>query len=249
MKRIILVLVVLAPIYLFGQIGNISNGESGLSVRGKLNQVIDSINNYQNVVNTKVVIINDSVYIGGVYISSVTYSPSYDTIIADVGIISRIFTNKYQAFAYEDPDSVIVTSLTTSWAFLGGGGDNKFSNILVDGFSFDGDTLMFDQGVDDTRDSIQFVINYGGQSATSSVNESVYNGIFIKGALESTYTEYRPCTKISRTTTADVYYTGPTCNPTPIWLKDGDKIQIRARCAETTTTLSTTNFSIYLCER
>ena len=45
MKRILYILL-LIPIFANAQIGNISNGESGFSVRGKLNQTIDTTNKY-----------------------------------------------------------------------------------------------------------------------------------------------------------------------------------------------------------
>jgi len=171
-----------------------------------------------------------------------------DTItVKELFVTGRLHFDIYEVFLYEDPDSTITTSLTTSWIFLGDGESSKLTTSYLEGFSFDGDTLQFDQDANDTRDSIEFRINYGGQNATSNVNKSVYNGIFIKHTGGS-YIEYRPTTKVSRTTTSSIYYPGPTCTQSPIWLQDGDKIQVRVKCSASTTTLSTKNFSIYIHE-
>lgn len=174
-------------------------------------------------------------------------TPSLTKIGTNLEINGWVQTNHYEAAAYTHPDSTITTSLTTSWEFLGAGENNKFTNLYAEGFSFDGDTLQFDQRVDDLRDSIEFHIDYSCESATSSVNKTIYIGIFTKHTGGS-YIEQMQVTRKSRTATAGVYYPGPTCSTMPIWLKDGDKIQIRAKCGATTTTLSSQGFGIYLRE-
>jgi hypothetical protein len=176
----------------------------------------------------------DSISIGGnLYIS------------ADLIVYGKSFLNKYKAHAYIPFDSVATTSLSTTWAFLGGGTNNKFINDLSDGFTFDGDTLVFDQTSTDTRDSVQHVLNYDGISATNSVNETVFYGIFVKH-VGGSYIEQPPFTKATTTSTAGVYYPGPICSGAVLWLKDGDKIHIRAKVLSGTTTLSTTSFGILL---
>ena len=80
------------------------------------------------------------------------------------------------------------------------------------------------------------------------MSTTIYIGIFIKESGESTYTEYLPCTRRTRTASSGVYYPGPTLTPMPIWLKDDDKIQIRAKCDGSSVTLSTQSFGIYLYE-
>lgn len=154
--------------------------------------------------------------------------------------------NRYEAAAYLDPDSTIQTSVTTAWTFLGAGSANKFTNFDTEGFLFDGDTLQYDQDVTDLRDSVEFNISYTSQSASDAVSKTVYTGIFIKSTGDD-YREIRHLTKTSRTTTAGVYYPGPTCTIMPLWLKDGDKIQIRAK-GGSSYTLSTQTFGIYLRE-
>lgn len=178
----------------------------------------------------------DSIYVGGsLYISK------------DLYVYGKSFLNKYIAHAYISTDSVATTSLSTTWAFLGGGSNNKFINDVNNGFSFDVDTLVFNQLSSDTRDSIMFFLNYDGISSTNTVNETVYNGIFVKHEGGS-YVEVSSATKTTQTSTADVYYPGPICSCSVLWLKDGDKIHIRTKCESGTTTLSTTSFGITLKE-
>ena len=159
-----------------------------------------------------------------------------------------IFNEKYEAAAYLHPDSTITTSISTSWIFLGDGSNNKFTNFDTEGFSFDGDTIQFDQDATDSRDSIEFRIAYSCESATSNVNKTVFCGIFIKEDGGSVYVEKPQCTKRSRTASAAVFYPGPVLSLMPVWLKDGDKLHIRVKCATSTTTLSTESFGIYLFE-
>jgi len=178
----------------------------------------------------------DSIYIGGnLYIS------------ADLFVYGKSFLNKYTAHAYISTDSVATTSLSTTWTFLGSGTNNKFINDLSDGFTFDDDTLVFDPMSTDSRDSVRHILNYDGLSATSSVNETVYYGIFVKH-VGGSYIEQAAFTKSTTTSTADVYYPGAICTGAVLWLKDGDKIQIRVKCETGTTTLSTTSFGILLKE-
>jgi hypothetical protein len=176
----------------------------------------------------------DSIYVGGsLYISE------------DLYVYGKSFLNKYIAHAYISTDSIATTSLSTTWAFLGGGSNNKFINDVNNGFSFDDDTLVFNQFSSDTRDSIMFFLNYDGTSSTNTVNETVYNGIFIKHEGGS-YVEISSATKTTQTSTADIYYPGPICSGAVLWLKDGDKIHIRAKVLSGTTTLSTTSFGVLL---
>jgi hypothetical protein len=178
----------------------------------------------------------DSIYVGGSLY-----------ILSDLYVYGKSFLNKYIAHAYISTDSVATTSLSTTWSFLGGGSNNKFINDVNNGFSFDGDTLVFDQLASDTRDSIMFYLNYDAVSATNTVDETVFNGIFVKHE-GGAYVEISSATKETRTNTAGVYYSGPVCTCSVLWLKDGDKIHVRAKCGSGTTTLSTTSFGITLKE-
>jgi hypothetical protein len=232
---------------------NIQNSDSTITIKGNYIKFIDinsndtvtirdgtiGVENNANIGNNLTVgsnalmcgSLNDSVYIKGyLYVD---------------GHINR---THYNAAAYLDPDSTITTSVTTSWIYLGDGANNKFSNLESVGFSFDGDTLQFDQDTEDLRDSIKFEISYGCESSASSNNMTVYNGIFIKSTGDSDYVEKRWLTKRSRLIASGTYYAGPTCTSMPIWLKDGDKIQIRAKGGDTYT-LSTQSFGIYLVEK
>ncbi len=152
----------------------------------------------------------------------------------------------YKFAVYMEEDSVITTSLTTDWEFIGAGETNKFTLLREIGFSFDGDSILFEQRADDLRDSVEFRIGYGCENATSSVNENVYSGIFVKSVGESVYREIPQCTKTAVTNTAAVYYVGPILTSIPLWLKDGDKIQFRVKMASGTTTLSTKRLTINL---
>lgn len=172
-----------------------------------------------------------------------------DSLGIDADVIVRGYVKRwrYEAAAYLHPDSTITTSITTAWEFLGAGENNKFTNIEADGFSLDGDTLLFTQRTDDPRDSIEFHVSYSCESATSNVNQTVYIGIFTKHSGDPDYTEQMQCTRRSRTSTAGVFYPGPMCTVIPVYIKDGDKIQIRAK-GDGSTTLSTESFGIYLYE-
>lgn len=169
------------------------------------------------------------------------------TIRGNLSVDGRINVEHYEAAAFLHPDSTITTSASTTWAFLGDGADNKFTNLYDEGFSFDGDTLQFNQDVDDLRDSVNFRLQYSCTSAASSVNETVFIGIFVKST-GGDYTEIIQLTKKSRTESLGVYYPGPVCTAMPLWLRDDDKIQIRVKIESGTTTLSTQDFGIYLYE-
>lgn len=174
---------------------------------------------------------------------------SFDSIyIADDLVVDGIIYNEhYEAAAYLDPDSTVTTSASTSWAFLGGGSNNKFTNIYSEGFSFDGDTLTFDQDASDPRDSLEFRLSYSSETSSDGVNETVYIGIFRK-KIGGSYTEIRQLTKRTRTSSAGTYYPGPTCTTMPLYLTDGDKIHIRLKIASGTATISTQSMGIYIYE-
>jgi len=154
--------------------------------------------------------------------------------------------SKYETAAYTDPDSVITTSVTTDFKYLGDGQNNKCTNIYSEGFGLDGDTLLFTQAVYDNRDSIEFHIDYSCLTATSNVNKTISYGIMIK-CVGGSFIEYRPTTKEVRTTTSNVYYS-MACSTMPIFLKDGDKIWIVIKNLSSTSTVSTKNFGIYIRE-
>lgn len=169
-------------------------------------------------------------------------------VTGNVTIGERLIHNMYETAAYIHPDSTITTSASTDWAYMGGGANNKFTNIYNEGFSFDGDTLQFSQESYDTRDSVEFRLAYSGSTATTNVNKTVTYGIFIKNALGTSYHEIPQCSRKVRTSTAGIYYNGATCTNIPIYLKNGDKIQIRLKIATSTTTVLTDDFGIYLNE-
>lgn len=182
------------------------------------------------------------------------FNADTSTFVGHVKIDSNLYVNgrllsqKYEAFAYLDPDSTITTSATTDWTFLGDGSPNKFINLYMEGFSTDGDTVYFVQDVNDVRDSIEFRFSATASTASSVVNKTVFYGVFIKSVGETAYSEVRQITAKTRTATADVYYAGPTATTTPVFLKDGDKIQIKVKVAASTATLSTEDAKIYLRE-
>lgn len=156
--------------------------------------------------------------------------------------------HSYEKAMFTHPDSTVTTSATTTWQFIGDGQNNKFTHIISNDFSFNGDTLQFDQDASDLRDSIKFRIHYCCTNAASSVNETIYTGIFVKHT-GGEYIEIPQLTSISTTSTAGVYYPGPVCTAMPIWLQDGDNIQIRIKIESGTSTLSTKNFKIYMYEK
>ena len=72
MRRLILIFIVFLPLVSFGQkIGNISDGESGFSVRGKLNQVIDSVNTYEDSIKSDIGVFRDSIFINDGWITGI----------------------------------------------------------------------------------------------------------------------------------------------------------------------------------
>ena len=178
-----------------------------------------------------------------------THIAGHLEVDSNLYVSGRSILEKYEVAAYLDPDSTITTSVTTSFSFLGGGSNNKFSNIYAEGFSFDGDTLQFDQAAYDYRDSVEFNIDYSCATAAGLVNRTITYGIMIKSVGETTYTEYRPTSRKVRTKTAGIYYSGATCSTMPIFLRDGDKIWIVVKCATNTATVSTQDFGIYLREQ
>jgi len=153
--------------------------------------------------------------------------------------------HRYEEAMFTHPDSTVTTSATTTWQFIGDGQNNKFTHIISNDFSFNGDTLQFDQDASDLRDSIKFRIHYSCTNAASSVNETIYTGIFVKHT-GGEYIEIPQLTSTSTTSTAGIYYPGPVCTAMPIWLQDGDNIQIRIKIESGTSTLSTKNFKIYM---
>ena len=156
--------------------------------------------------------------------------------------------HRYENAMFTHPDSTVTTSATTTWQFIGDGQNNKFTHIISNDFSFNGDTLQFDQDASDLRDSIKFRIHYSCTNAASSVNETIYTGIFVKHT-GGEYIEIPQLTSTSTTSTAGIYYPGPVCTAMPIWLQDGDNIQIRIKIESGTSTLSTKNFKIYMYEK
>jgi len=183
------------------------------------------------------------------YVDNIFGASNNDSIVIhkNIYVNGRVFSESYEAAAFMHPDSTITTSVTTAFSFLGGGQNNKFTNIYNEGFSFDGDTLMFNQDADDLRDSIEFRCTYNCESSMTTNNRTVSIGIFIKN-VGGTYLEYLPLTSRTRTIASNTYYAGPSSTLMPVWLKDGDRIHIRAKVAATTGTLSTQSFRIYLFE-
>ena len=205
----------------------------------KINSKVDSI-----ILNANVHVANNLVVGDSVYIFNADSARFNGNLIVD-GYTIR---NNYKYAAYMEPDSIITTSLTTNWQYIGNGENNKFTDLRNIGFTFDGDTIAFLQRASDLRDSIDCRITYSCESSTSNVNKTVFVGIFIKSVGESVYREIPQCTKTARTSTAGIYYTGPILTSVPLWLKDDDKIQIHVKCAASTTTLSTKRFTINLFE-
>lgn len=154
------------------------------------------------------------------------------------GHLTRVF---YGAAAYVPDDSTLTTNASTTWTFVGAGANNKFANIYTNGFAFDGDTLYFNQETSDTRDSVCFTLGWSTSSSSSVVNKIVSYGIFTKRVGESTYTEKPWLTMTNKLAAAgDLYSWG--CVPVPIYLTDGEKIQIRVKVAATTSTITTEDF-------
>lgn len=167
-------------------------------------------------------------------------------VTGDIVVGGEIKRRVYEAAAYVPEDSTLTTSATTAWQFLGTGANNKFVNIYAEGFSLDGDTLLWTQDPTDLRDSVEFNVSWSSSSSSGTNGITVYYGLNIKNDSEPAYTIYNPVTRSTRCATSGQLY-ALACTPMPIFLKDGAKIQIVIK-ASGAATITTEDFGIYLKE-
>lgn len=170
-------------------------------------------------------------------------------VSGDMYLNGKLISNPYIIAFYTPEDSVMETSLTTVYSVVNAGFSPKFLITENNGFGFDADTLVFNQNVTDLRDSVICDVSAGSNTSTNSVNNTVWATLFIKSIGDADYREIKSLSKNTRTISSGIYYFGPAIINYPVWLKDGDKIQLRSKVSAGTTTSFTINADVYIREQ